>query len=57
MKEYVVRLTDEERKICEATVGRLKGSSQKARRAVGSRFILRGISQIIPVAGGRNVSD
>lgn len=33
MKKYVVRLTDEERKICEATVDRLKGSSQKARRA------------------------
>ena len=33
MKKYVVRLTDEERKICAATIARLKGSSQKARRA------------------------
>ena len=33
MKKYVVRLTDEERKICDSTVDRLKGSSQKARRA------------------------
>ena len=33
MKKYVVRLTDEERKICEDTIGRLKGSNQKARRA------------------------
>ena len=33
LKKYVVRLTHEERKICEATVDRLKGSSQKARRA------------------------
>ena len=33
MKKYVVRLTDGERKICEATIARLKGSSQKARRA------------------------
>lgn len=33
MKKYVVRLTDEERDICEDTVARLKGSSQKARRA------------------------
>ena len=30
MKKYVV--TDEERKICDSTVDRLKGSSQKARR-------------------------
>ena len=33
MKKYVVRLTDEERKICEKVVGRLKGISRKARRA------------------------
>ena len=33
MKKYIVRLRDEERKICEETIGRLKGSSQKARRA------------------------
>ena len=28
-----MRLTEEERKICEETVSKLKGSSQKARRA------------------------
>ena len=33
MKKYVVRLTDEERKCCDATVDKLAGSSQKARRA------------------------
>ena len=33
MKKYVVRLTDEERKICKDTIDRLTGSSQKARRA------------------------
>lgn len=33
MKKYVVRLTDEERKLCEDTIDRLKGGSQKARRA------------------------
>ena len=33
MKKYVVRLTDEERKCCDATIDRLVGSSQKARRA------------------------
>ena len=33
MQKYVVRLTDEERKLCEGTIDRLKGSSQKARRA------------------------
>ena len=33
MKKYVVRLTDEERKICKDTINRLTGSSQKARRA------------------------
>ena len=32
-KKYVARLSDEERKICDETVDRLKGSSQKARRA------------------------
>ena len=32
-KKYSVRLTDEGRKICEDTIGRLKGSSKKARRA------------------------
>lgn len=32
-KKYVVLLTVKERKICEARVDRLKGSSQKARRA------------------------
>ena len=33
MKKYIVRLTDEERKLCDETIGRLSGSSQKARRA------------------------
>ena len=32
-KKYIVRLTDEERKICDETISKLKGSSQKARRA------------------------
>ena len=32
-KKYIVRLTDEERKICDATIDKLEGSSQKARRA------------------------
>ena len=31
-KKYIVRLTQEERKICDETIGKLKGSSQKARR-------------------------
>ena len=31
-KKYVVRLSDEERTICDETVDKLKGSSQKARR-------------------------
>ena len=33
MKKYVVRLTDAERKICNETVDRLTGKSQKVRRA------------------------
>ena len=33
MKKYVLRLTDEERKLCDETVDKLVGSSQKARRA------------------------
>ena len=32
-KKYVVRLSDEERGICQAVVKKLKGSSQKVRRA------------------------
>ena len=32
-RNYIVRLTDEERKTCDATIDRLKGSSQKARWA------------------------
>ena len=32
-KKYVVRLSDEERGICQQTINSLKGSSQKARRA------------------------
>ena len=33
-KKYIVRLTDEERAICEATVKKEKGKSEKLRRAV-----------------------
>lgn len=32
-KKFIVRLTAEEREICEQTVRKLKGSSQKVRRA------------------------
>jgi len=32
-KKYVVRLSDEERGICQEVIQKLKGSSQKARRA------------------------
>ena len=32
-KKYIVRLTDAERRACEAVVSELKGTSQKARRA------------------------
>ena len=32
-KKYIVRLTDEERKICDDTINKLKGSRQKAHRA------------------------
>ena len=32
-KKYVVRLSDEERGICQGVIKKLKGSSQKARRA------------------------
>ena len=33
MKKYIVRLTGEDRKCCEAKIGKLAGSSQQARRA------------------------
>ena len=33
-KRYIVRLTDEERAVCEATVKKEKGKSEKLRRAV-----------------------
>ncbi len=33
MKKYIVRLSEAERKTCEEVVQKLKGSSQKARRA------------------------
>ena len=33
MKKCIVRLTGEERKICERTINELRGSGQKARRA------------------------
>ena len=32
-KKYIVRLSDEERGICQELIKKLKGSSQKARRA------------------------
>jgi hypothetical protein len=32
-KKYVIRLTDEERNVCQAIVKKLKGSSEKVRRA------------------------
>ena len=32
-KKYIVRLTDEERAICEATIKKEKGKSEKLRRA------------------------
>ena len=32
-KKYIVRLTDEERLICEEVIKKLKGTSQKVRRA------------------------
>ena len=32
-KKYVVRLSDEERRVCQEIVKRLKGSSEKVRRA------------------------
>ena len=33
MEKYLVRLTDEERKLCDETIDKLVGSSQNARRA------------------------
>jgi Homeodomain-like domain len=33
-KKYIVRLTDEERAVCEATIAKETGKSQKLRRAV-----------------------
>src|SRR5258708_30917524 len=33
VKKYIVRLTDGERKLLEGVVGKLKGTSQKVRRA------------------------
>jgi len=32
-KKYIVRLSDEERQVCQGVVKKLKGSSQKVRRA------------------------
>ena len=32
-KKYIVRLSDEERRVCQEVVKKLKGSSQKVRRA------------------------
>ena len=53
MKKYVVRLTDEERKICEETIDRLTGSSQKARRA---RILLQ-VDASGPAWTDRQVAD
>ena len=53
MKKYVVRLTDEERKICEETIDRLTGSSQKARRA---RILLQ-VDTSGPAWTDRRVAD
>jgi hypothetical protein len=36
-KKYIVRLTDEERTICEATIKKEKGRSEKLRRATARR--------------------
>ncbi len=33
MKKYIVRLSEAERKTCQEVINKLKGSSQKARRA------------------------
>ena len=33
IKKYIIRLTDEERNVCHAIVKKLKGSSEKVRRA------------------------
>lgn len=38
-KKYIVRLSDEERDVCEAVIKKLKGSSQKVRRA---QILLKG---------------
>ena len=32
-KQYIIRLTDEERHVCQAIIKKLKGSSEKVRRA------------------------
>lgn len=34
-KKYIVRLSDEERQVCQEVIKKLKGSSQKVRRAHG----------------------
>ncbi len=33
IKKYIVRLSDEERQVCQDIVKKLKGTSQKVRRA------------------------
>jgi hypothetical protein len=35
-KKYIVRLSEEERAVCQDIIQHLKGSSQKFRRAQGS---------------------
>ena len=32
-KKYIVRLSDEERQVCQEVIKKLKGTSQKVRRA------------------------
>ncbi len=53
MQKYVVRLTDEQRKICEETIDRVTGSSQKARRA---RILLQ-VDASGPAWTDRRVAD
>lgn len=53
MKNYIVRLTDDERKICEEEIGRLEGSSQQAR----STRILLQVNADGPSWTDRRVAD
>ena len=53
IKQYIVRLSDEEREICDAAIKKLKGSSQKARRA----WILRQVDADGPGWNDRQVAE